>query len=152
MLQLKDQIKSVQPCEVQIDQTAGLSVGARHEPEKNQAARNEGERKPDREKDKNETENTNIRSSGAQDGKTNIKETAKTGTAFRDIPAVSTEDTRKETTTSGILHDLILGESGGLGPVHRVPGSRDHVHVLDECDAQGAAAVLIAGEFGCEMG
>lgn len=57
----------------------------------------------------------------------------------------------KKTTTSGILHDLILGESRGLGPVHRVPGSRDHVHVLDERDAQGAAAVLIAGEFGYEL-
>lgn len=47
-----------------------------------------------------------------------------------------------------VLHDLVLREaSSRLCPVHGV-GVGAFIHVLDEGDAQGPAAVLIPGEFG----
>lgn len=47
-----------------------------------------------------------------------------------------------------VLHDLVLREaSSRLCPVHGV-GMGAFIHVLDEGDAQGPAAVLIPGEFG----
>ena len=50
-----------------------------------------------------------------------------------------------------VLHDLILRDrSSRLSAVHRnITGPGAGVHVLDERNAQGTTAVLVAGELGC---
>lgn len=59
-----------------------------------------------------------------------------------------------EVGTTNRLHDLVLGNTASrLSTLHHVgwTGTGAGVQVLDEGDAQGTTAILVAGEFGCEM-
>ena len=55
----------------------------------------------------------------------------------------------EEKRTKTRLHNLVLCQTGWLLAFHHVIVARGAgVHVLDESDAEGTAAVLVAGELG----